>query len=107
MKISEIPYTDTHYQVAKLGYIVWDQTPDSSGGTYEEATLQLPQGIVSIYMQGHLEVTRPYSRVFFVHNGRSYSRAWRHRFTRKTIRRLAWQFVEEVTAITTQEKSHQ
>lgn len=105
-RIDQIPYQDHHYQVAKFGYIVWDQSPDSNGGTYEEAVLQLPQGIVSIYLQGHRTITAPYSRVFFVHNGRSYSRSWRHRFTRKTIRRLARQFVEEITATTPTERPH-
>lgn len=94
-KISEIPYSNWTHRVGERGYAIWDTHDDGVGGTYEGANYVLPEGIVEIYIQGGEKAT-PHTRLDFVYRGIVHTRAWKHRFTKPTAKRLARQFIADV-----------
>ena len=96
-RISSRPSSDWQTKVSGKGWCAWTQTPDGDhGGNYLEGVYYLPEGIVSIYMQGGTPDRANHTQIGFVHRGYKYARTWQCRFTKPTILRLARQFVAEI-----------
>lgn len=97
-RVKDIPSSSWQTKVAAKGWCLWTMSPDGDqGGNYLEGVYYLPEGIVSIYMQGGTRDRSNHTQIGFVHGGHKHTRGWEHRFSKPTILRLARQFVAEVT----------
>ena len=83
-------YFDFEHSMGEHWNLVYSEDYGYSGAIY------IPLGIVDVLVYSK-DTNYPYTKMWFVHNGKLTSRMWSETFTQRTIVTLAKRFAKEIS----------